>query len=759
MDKIIKKIILILILLIIIVPIITLFKKTRKEKIIYENLSVEDRIKQCIIVEVSDPAILEKYTGIVSKKTFKDNYYILTFENSDIMQDNYEKMQNDDDIKGIMKNYKVYIMDEIQSQSVSGELAWGVVQKGFLNYSTKLKYEGNTRNVKIAVIDSGINKNHEAFKETTTADRLDLTYSYDFVNGDNDVSDDHGHGTMVAGTIVEATPNNVKIVPIKAMDSNGEGDLIMICDAIESVIDKVDIVNLSLGIDISTVNSGTLTMCNKLFKDCSDSGLIITCASGNSSSAICYPAANQYTVSAGSIDSNNQISYFSCYGSELDFVLPGENLRLPNYTSNNGYVNASGTSFSCPLLSSAIALVKIDYNYTKLSDIYSVLKANSEDLGATGKDNYYGWGAINFNKYMFNKPLIAKLKVNDSTWAKENTINISAVCANSINKYAITTSNTTPSSWTNITNTNTRVQFDAKTSNNGTNYVWLMDEYGNVSKETVTVTYVDRNNPTINSFSSSNITTNSFTAVVSAKDSNSGLSKITWGYKKTSDSNYTELTDIYNTSGTGSTSNESKTHNFSGLTSGGVYNVYAKVYDMAGNYTQSQTIQVKLTQSASTGTAVNIENKTNKKAIATIGGESSQENFSTTTTESTLSVSCSEACVVLLSTNNGATYSKVKGTKINNNTYNFSIGTSANRKVMVVLKGDVNSNGSVNIADAVLINRSRVSTTSSLYRALSYIEGIIADINENGSVNIADSVLISRSRLSTTSSLYLKLEW
>ena len=56
----------------------------------------------------------------------------------------------------------------------------------------------------VAVVDTGIST---AGEDTPSH----LLAGYDFVNNDNDPTDDNGHGTHVAGTIAQSTNNNVGV--------------------------------------------------------------------------------------------------------------------------------------------------------------------------------------------------------------------------------------------------------------------------------------------------------------------------------------------------------------------------------------------------------------------------------------------------------------------------------------------------------------------------------------------------------------------
>jgi hypothetical protein len=105
------------------------------------------------------------------------------------------------------------------------------------------------------------------------------------------------------------------------------------------------------------------------------------------------------------------------------------------------------------------------------------------------------------------------------------------------------------------------------------------------------ITNIDKTVPTINTqLASTEKTTNSMTMSIKVTDSNSGFSKVIWYYKLSSASSYTSATDeavaVNSTSTAGEKNEVTKTRKFSNLTKG-TYNVYAEVYDIAGNMTRS----------------------------------------------------------------------------------------------------------------------------------------------------------------------------
>lgn len=66
----------------------------------------------------------------------------------------------------------------------------------------------------------------------------------------NDSMDDQGHGTMVAGIVMQNTTENVKIKPYKVLNSDGKCATSQIIAAVNHILsetDAPDVINLSLG--------------------------------------------------------------------------------------------------------------------------------------------------------------------------------------------------------------------------------------------------------------------------------------------------------------------------------------------------------------------------------------------------------------------------------------------------------------------------------------------------------------------------------
>ena len=153
----------------------------------------------------------------------------------------------------------------------------------------------------IAIIDTGIDYNHPdlggGFGEGKT-----VIGGYDFIDNDSDPMDELGHGTHIAGIVLNIAPNS-KLLAYRVVDYNG---LVKSSDVIQAmnlaISDGADIINLSLG---SMSESNEL---RKSIKQITDSGIIVITAVGNSGpvfASIGDPAKYEDVISVGSQYTND----------------------------------------------------------------------------------------------------------------------------------------------------------------------------------------------------------------------------------------------------------------------------------------------------------------------------------------------------------------------------------------------------------------------------------------------------------------------
>lgn len=727
----------------------------------YKDESIEIKnpysLKQ-LIVNAKDKSVFDKYSNINSITDFHDGRYVIEYKDSDSTKEDYYKLLNDEDIDMVLTDTLIELKGTVTGDS---NIAWGVTSTGMDNYTAKLNYKTNKPEIKVAVIDSGIYTSHNVFKKSNNESRIDLTHSYNYADNNTNMNDGVGHGTMVSGVIAESTPDNVIIVPMKIFN-NTTGNFGDALKAVEAIYQYVDIINLSIGeVTDDPIPESYKASYDVTLKKAYDYGTILIAAAGNDKVATSYPASSQYTIAVSSIDKSNKFSSnFSNYGSEIDFSMPGEQLILPatsgasDYNTGTTGKGVDGTSFSAPFLSAAVALIKSENSSYNREQVINVLKENTDDLGDTGKDIYYGNGTVNFNNHMFNKPVFASIEVDNTNWEDSNKIKVNAIGANKIKSYAITTSETSPATWTDLSTPAVQTSFTVTAIESGINYVWLKDTSGNISHEKVMVNFSDEVKPTINSFTSSDILNTSFILQAVVADNDSGISKIKWFYKKTSETSYHSVTDTYGTSSAGEVGTLTKTHTFSNMDSYTEYSLYCEVYDLANNYTTSSVIKVK------TLASLVLNNKTSGKAMVSIGNNSSTNNLTLVNNNKTIAVKSDVPCYLIATYDGGKKYSRITANSTNvSDTYNFTIEINVPIEVYVVFVGDISMNGKVEDADAVLIKKSKYSSSNSNYSELTELTKIIADVDKSGSVTATDSLLIRKSLLTSSNGNYKALNW
>ena len=276
-----------------------------------------------------------------------------------------------------------------------GYMSWGVKHMGLDVLQKKFEQKGNLPEVKVAVIDSGINTSNKYVKNRYSND------GYNFINNTTDFNDDQYHGTMVSGIIADCTSSNVKVLPLKVNDASGRGNMNNVKKAIYYAIDhNADVINLSLS---SEDPNRTITVLDDAIADAVSNGLVVVVAAGNQSgdTAYRYPANKENVITITSIDKNDKIADSANTGADVDFALPGVSVLAP-YKRLPAMMVDSGTSLAAPHAAAAAALLKTwDKDITQ-DQVVEVLKQYSVDLGAKGFDNSYGWGMINLSSFDIN---------------------------------------------------------------------------------------------------------------------------------------------------------------------------------------------------------------------------------------------------------------------------------------------------------------------------------------------------------------------
>lgn len=245
--------------------------------------------------------------------------------------------------------------------------------------------------VTVAVIDDGMDLSHPDL-------RLRIVRPYDVVS-DTPYPSKGEHGTHVGG-IIASNANNALggagvapesyIMPIDVFDGDGAYTSDIVYAIQYAVYYGADIINMSLA---SYYYSSSF---NSAVQYAYQHGVLVVASAGNDeTNSPAYPAAYDHVLSVGATDKNDQLSWFSNYGSNVDMTAPGSSIWS---TIPGGYGYMSGTSMASPIVAGVAALVKAsDASFTS-DDLYNRLTRTADDLGSSGRDYYYGSGRVNAAK-------------------------------------------------------------------------------------------------------------------------------------------------------------------------------------------------------------------------------------------------------------------------------------------------------------------------------------------------------------------------
>ncbi len=263
-----------------------------------------------------------------------------------------------------------------------------------------------SKDIIVAIIDTGVDYNHPDLAANMWVNEverdglpgvdddkngfIDDIHGYSFDGKTTDPKDDNGHGTHCAG-VIAAQPNNlsgiagvnwnVKIMPVKFLDSSGGGSLENAIKAIDYAI-KMGAVILSN----SWGGGGASDNLRAAIQRSSDAGLLFVAAAGNDGQnndtsgghfPSSYDVANILSVAA--VTNRGELATYSNYGKKLvDVAAPGSNI-YSTYIGNT-YKSLSGTSMATPYVTGIAALLLAQEPQLRSGDIINRLVQTSVPL-------------------------------------------------------------------------------------------------------------------------------------------------------------------------------------------------------------------------------------------------------------------------------------------------------------------------------------------------------------------------------------------
>ncbi|MFN8369309.1 MAG: S8 family peptidase [Bacteriovoracaceae bacterium] len=249
------------------------------------------------------------------------------------------------------------------------------------SYTNRSRDRMPKQEILVAVVDTGIDVNHEDLKEVIWTNKKEIADNgidddnngyIDDIHGINTIDRDQegrptnvltdtaGHGTHVSGTIgakqnnrigIAGIASNVKIMAVRTVpDSGDETDVNVVEAFIYAAKNGAKIINCSFGKQVNEGGNAVLDAINFIGKQY---GVLVVAAAGNESSNIdtrlTYPASYEtpYLLVVAATVSSGGLAYFSNYGKKnVDLAAPGSNIL--STVPGNRYASYSGTSMACP---------------------------------------------------------------------------------------------------------------------------------------------------------------------------------------------------------------------------------------------------------------------------------------------------------------------------------------------------------------------------------------------------------------------------
>lgn len=354
-----------------------------------------------IIVKLRLPEFLEKFKEFSPKKLLLDNTFVLKvpkgqaekFVNLYKFSPFVEYAEQDYIAEALLTVNDPYFGKQWGMNKISASSAWDLAT--------------GSPNIKIAILDSGTDEDHEDLLLEVAA-KVNMTSS-------PTTNDLYGHGTHVAGIAAALTNNglgvagvgfNSSLMNVKVLDDQGFGYYSWIANGITWAANNgAKVINMSLG---GSFPSKTL---QNAIDYAWRKGVLLACAAGNNGNKQrVYPAYYQNCMAVAATDENDKKTSFSTYGTWVDVAAPGVNIfsSFPNhpfyigtnYGRSQNYDYGSGTSMATPHVAGLAGLVFGKYPSFSNSQVRQKIESTADRIYGTG--TYWTKGRINAFKALSN---------------------------------------------------------------------------------------------------------------------------------------------------------------------------------------------------------------------------------------------------------------------------------------------------------------------------------------------------------------------
>jgi subtilisin family serine protease len=267
--------------------------------------------------------------------------------------------------------------------------------------------------VTVAVIDTGVQVVHSAFKDNT------VLPGYNAKTKDGNVKDRWDHGTHVAGIIagsapamgIEGVAQGATLMPIKLSTPISVNSNLMdrLADSIRYAVDNgANVINVSLGVDMESwtmkqVHGDSRQKVDEALRYAEEKGVVVVAAAGNSGNepdtqdTVSYPANVSTVITVSNLDDTRpkdglDLHPTSSVGPAVDLAAPGTDIT--SSVPDNKADKMTGTSMAAPYVAGVVAQIIARHPDWTPAQVRKHLATTATDLGKPGLDIRFGNGAV-----------------------------------------------------------------------------------------------------------------------------------------------------------------------------------------------------------------------------------------------------------------------------------------------------------------------------------------------------------------------------
>lgn len=301
-------------------------------------------------------------------------------------------------------NHKFIVFDE-EIYELNGRMSPQSVDRGWHLDAIHLKQGWSitrgSKNVKIAVVDDGIEASHPMFKGR-------IVDAYNVFTQNNKLSLGEGHGTHTAALAggsadyyskgASGVAPGCMVMPIQVFDNKLCPLSALVAGVMYAIHHDADVVNISIGPSFKGLNALPVEQQEQIAKQqfknveklwtrvcklAASKNCILVFAAGNDDILSSVPPENrnESAIVVAAVDINLYPTDFTNYGSCSDISAPGKSIY--SAYPRGSFKSFDGTSMAAPIVTGTIALMK-----SLKKDLTTVQARNC--LYSTGSD-VYGW--------------------------------------------------------------------------------------------------------------------------------------------------------------------------------------------------------------------------------------------------------------------------------------------------------------------------------------------------------------------------------